>query len=312
MDKMYTHIKKDNTSKCPNCGGIKIVSDSETGENICGDCGLVVTEKIIDRGPEYRVFNLLEQNDRLRTGTGYNMSVYDMGLSTVIKGYKDASGKRLDNETQRRIRRLQLQDNKSKIYKAHARNLSIAMDELDRMVSKLHLAKNVKENAALIYRRALKKDLIKGRSIDSFIAASIYASCRLQKVPRSLVEVSKVSKRMRREVATTYRLIHKELNLKPPIDGPTKYIPSIASRISVSQHTEQLAIKIIEKANETKTLTGKDPRSLAAAALYIACQETNEKRGQQVIAKAAGITDVTLRNRCRGLKNALKDMRTLS
>ncbi len=311
MNKRYADPQTDNASDCPHCGGSKIVSDRETGERVCATCGLVVTDTIMDTGPEYRVFNIQEANDRRRTGTGYSMSIYDKGLSTVIKGDKDASGKRLDYETQRRMRRLQRQDNRSKVNETHARNLSIAMAELDRMVSELHLPKSVKENAALIYRRALNKDLIRGRSIDAFVAASVYAACRILKVPRPLKEVTKISKRLHSEVAMTYRLIHKELKLRPPVDGPFKFIPSIAAKLEIKHPTEQLAINILKKADETKALTGKDPRGLAAAALYMACQETKEKRVQRVIAKAAGTTEVTLRNRYRGLKQALDDMETV-
>ena len=311
MNNRYADPQTDNASSCPHCGGSKIVSDRQTGERVCGTCGLVVTDTIMDTGPEYRVFNLQEGNDRRRTGTGYSMSIYDKGLSTVIKGDKDASGKRLDYETQRRMRRLQRQDNRSKVNETHSRNLSIAMAELDRMVSELHLPRNVKENAAMIYRKALSKDLIRGRSIDAFVAASVYAACRLLKVPRPLKEVTKISKRIHSEVAMTYRLIHKELNLKPPVDGPFKFIPSIAAKLEIQQPTEQLAINILKKADEIKALTGKDPRGLAAAALYMACQETKEKRVQRIIAKAAGTTEVTLRNRYRGLKQALDDMETV-
>ena len=280
------------------------MSDRQSGERVCANCGLVVTDTVVDTGPEYRVFNM-QENDRRRTGTGYSYSIYDKGLSTVIKGDKDASGKRLDYETQRRMKRLQRQDNRSKVNETHARNLSIAMAELDRLSSDLHLPKNVKENAALIYRKSLKKDLIRGRSIDAFVAASVYAACRMLGVPRPLKEVSKASKRVHSEVAMTYRLLHKELKLRPPVDGPFKFIPSIAAKLEVSQRTEQTAIRILRKANERKALTGKDPRGLAAAALYMACQETGEKRVQRIIAKAAGTTEVTLRNRYRGLKDAL-------
>jgi len=310
MNKLESVNPKDNASTCPNCGGSTLISDRETGETVCASCGFVITENIMDLGPEYRVFNFQESKDRRRTGTGYSMSIYDKGLSTVIKGDKDALGKRLDFETQRRMRRLQRQDNRSKVNETHARNLSIAMAELDRMVFELHLPQNVKENAALIYRKALKRDLIRGRSIDAFVAASIYAACRLLKIPRPLREVSRVSKRMHSEVAMTYRLLHRELNLKPPVDGPYKFIPSIASKLSVNQPTEQLAVKILKKADEIKALTGKDPRGLAAAALYMACQETKEKRVQRVIAEAAGTTEVTLRNSYRGLKVALDEVGT--
>ena len=153
MNKRYADPQTDNASSCPHCGGNKIVSDHRTGERVCGTCGVVVTETIMDTGPEYRVFNIQEANDRRRTGTGYSMSIYDKGLSTVIKGDKDASGKRLDYETQRRMRRLQRQDNRSKINETQSRNLSIAMAELDRMVSELHLPKSVKENGSVLEKK---------------------------------------------------------------------------------------------------------------------------------------------------------------
>jgi len=287
MSREVNMVKEERAHTCPQCGSTKLVSDRQTGERVCSQCGLVVTENIVDTGPEYRVFNLQEARDRRRTGTGYSMSVYDRGLSTVIKGDTDASGKRLDYLTQMKMRRLQREDNRSKVNETQARNLSIAMAELDRMASELHLSQNVKENAALIYRRALKKDLIRGRSIDAFVAASLYAACRLLGVPRPLKEVSKASKRLHSEVAMTYRLLVRELQLRLP---------------------EQLAVKILRKAEENKALTGKDPRGLAAAALYMACQETKERRVQRVIARAAGTTEVTLRNRYRGLREALEQL----
>ncbi|MBN2335970.1 transcription initiation factor IIB [Candidatus Bathyarchaeota archaeon] len=309
---MKERIDAQEESSCTVCGGTRIISDNVTGERVCGECGMVLNDTVMDTGPEYRVFNLQEANDRRRTGTGYRLSIYDKGLSTVIKGDRDAQGNRLDQETQRRMRRLQRQDNRSKVNETHTRNLSIAMAELDRMSSDLHLPKNVKEEAAHIYRRSLKEDLIRGRSIDAFVAASLYAACRLLKVPRPLKMISKASTREHSEVAMTYRLLLKELNIKPPIDGPYKFVPSIASKLKIRQPTERLAVEILRKVDERKGLMGKDPRGLAAAALYMACQENDDRRVQRVIAEAAGTTEVTLRNRYRGLKAVLdNDMPTL-
>ncbi|MFH0850974.1 MAG: TFIIB-type zinc ribbon-containing protein [Candidatus Bathyarchaeota archaeon] len=305
-----SNIQEEDANSCPSCGGMRIFSDRVTGEKVCAQCGMVVTDTVLDKGPEYRVFNLQEQ-DRRRTGTGYSYTLYDKGLSTVIKGDRDAQGNKLDYETQQRMKRLQRQDNRSKVNETQTRNLSIAMGELDRMSSELHLPKSVKEQAALVYRRALKKDLIRGRSIDAFVAASVYAACRVLKVPRPLKVITAASTREHSEVAMTYRLLLKELKIRPPVDGPYKFVPSIASKLNVRQPTERLAVEILRKAAEKKGLTGKDPRGLAAAALYMACQENNDRRVQRVIAEAAGTTEVTLRNRYRGLKEVLDDVPTL-
>jgi transcription initiation factor TFIIB len=176
------------------------------------------------------------------------------------------------------------------------------MAELDRIATHLHIPKNVKERAALIYRKALKADLLRGRSIDGFVAASLYASCRHLKLPRPLKEITAISTRNHAEVARTYRLLIKELHLRMPVDGPMKFVPGIASKLNLNTQTEQYAIELLRKAHKRRGLTGKDPRGLAAAAF-----DTNDKRIQKDIAEAAGTTEVTLRNRLRGIESLLHD-----
>jgi transcription initiation factor TFIIB len=181
------------------------------------------------------------------------------------------------------------------------------MAELDRMSSAIHLPQNLKEQSALLYRKALKMDLIRGRSIDAFVAATIYATCRLNKLPRPLKNISKLSTREHGEIARTYRLLLREMKLKMPIDDPMKFIPSIASKLSIRRATEQMAIQILERAKKENGLSGKDPRGLAAASLYLACLKNDDKRIQKDVADAAGTTEVTLRNRLRGLERIIGD-----
>jgi transcription initiation factor TFIIB len=298
--------KVDN--RCPRCGRTHLVSDPENGEMVCANCGLVVEEELIDRGPEWRAFTADEKQSRTRTGLGMSYTLYDKGLSTVFNGYRDAQGNRLKDETRIKMDRLRRYDNRSKFDETWRRNLSIAMAELDRMAAALHLPQSVKEQAAIIYRRALKMDLIRGRSIDAFVAASIYAACRQSKVPRPLKEITKTSTREHSEVARTYRLLIREMKLKMPVDDPMKFIPSIASKLNLRRDTEQYAIDILRRAKVRRGLTGKDPRGVAAAALYMACIDNNDKRIQKDVAEAAGTTEVTLRNRLRGLEATLKQL----
>jgi len=298
--------KIDNT--CPRCGSTNLVSDPENGEMVCADCGLVVEDELIDRGPEWRAFTADEKQSRTRTGLGISYTLYDKGLSTVFNGNRDAQGNRLKDETRIKMDRLRKYDNRSKFDETWRRNLSIAMAELDRMAAALYLPQSVKEQAAFIYRRALKMDLIRGRSIDAFVAASIYAACRQSKVPRPLKEITRTSTREHSEVARTYRLLIREMKLKMPVDDPMKFIPSIASKLNLRRDTEQYAIDILRRAQERQELTGKDPRGVAAAALYMACIDNNDKRIQKDVAEAAGTTEVTLRNRLRGLEATLKPL----
>ncbi|MBD3206662.1 transcription initiation factor IIB [Candidatus Bathyarchaeota archaeon] len=294
--------------KCTRCGNFHLIMDFENGETICPNCGLVLDEKNIDTGPEWRAFTMSEKNSRIRTGLGLSYTLYDKGLSTVFKGNRDAGGKRLSDDTRIQMNRLRRYDNRSKFDETWRRNLSIAMSELDIMSTKLHLPQNIKEQTAILYRKALKMDLIRGRSIDAFVAASIYASCRLSEVPRPLRGITEASTRDHSEIARTYRLMLKEMNLKMPIDTPFKFIPSIASKLKLNRETERKAIRILSEAKKRQETAGKDPRGLAAAALYMACLENDDRRIQKEVAEAAGTTEVTLRNRLRGLENSLKDL----
>ena len=298
-------IMSTNQSKCPRCNSGNLIRDLEAGEEVCGNCGLVVSEDIVNTGPEWRAFTSAEKNSRPRVGMARSFTLYDMGLTTSFKGDRDGQGNKLDYETQTKMNKLKRYDTRSKMDDTWGRNLSIAMAELDRIAANLHLPKNVKERAALIYRKSLKKDLIRGRSIDAFVAASVYAACRLLKVPRPLKIVSKSSTRQHSEVSRTYRLILKELKLKMPIDDPMKFVPGIASKLKIRRDTEQKAVELLRKARERQGLSGKDPRGIAAAALYMACLTNNDKRIQKEIAQAAGTTEVTLRNRLKGLESVL-------
>jgi transcription initiation factor TFIIB len=301
-------MKRDqHEKKCSRCGSTRIIRDYEVGEEICGECGLVVSEEIVDQGPEWRAFTMAEKESRSRTGMGTYYMLYDKGLSTVFSGHRDAKGKPLDGETKIKMDRLRRYDNRSKMDDTWRRNLSIAMAELDRMSAKLHLPQNIKEQSAIMYRRALRKDMIRGRSIDAFVAASVYAACRQAGLPRPLKEISKVSNRELGEVSRTYRLMLREMNIRVPVDDPFKFVPKIASKLNMRVETEFRAVEILREAKKLQGLSGKDPRGMAAAALYKASRDSDDKRVQKDVAEAAGTTEVTLRNRLRGLEALLLD-----
>lgn len=300
-------MRKEKMKDCTRCGSDNVILDLENGEEVCGDCGLVLSDDIIDTGPEWRAFTSSEKESRPRTGLGRSYTIYDMGISTSFNGNTDGRGNRLDKDTKNKMNRLKRYDNRSKLDETWGRNLSIAMAELDRLSATLHIPHAVKEQAALIYRKALKKDLIRGRSIDAFVAASLYAACRLKRIPRPLKNVSKASTREHSEVSRSYRLLLRELNLRMPVDDPMKFVSGIASKLRIRHDTERKAIEILKMAQKRNGLSGKDPRGIAAAAIYMACTENDDKKTQKDVAEAAGTTEVTLRNRLRGLENILQD-----
>ena len=194
---------------------------------------------------------------------------------------------------------------RSCVHSSAERNLSQAMSELTRLSDKLHIPSSVGENAAFIYRKALDEGLIRGRSIKSIAAASLYAACRLTRTPRSLKEIAEVSTRRRKEISRCYRMLQRELEIRMPFDEPVKYVSKIASFAGLSQKTQSIAVQILQKARKIRVDIGKGPAGIAAAALYIASIMDGEKVTQKLLAEAADVTEVTVRNRYKGLNKSL-------
>jgi transcription initiation factor TFIIB len=290
---------------CPECGSTNIVRDIEKGESICSDCGLVIGETILHRGAEWRAFTPQEKKSKARAGVPTRYSHYDKGLSTVIRVDRDAFGCSLSPKVRRQMWRLRKWQIRSRVQASQDRNLIMAMTELQRLSEKLHTPSSVQDMAAVIYRKALKKGLVRGRSIAAMVAGSLYTACRFTKIPRTLKELAETSLRDQKEVSRAYRLIVRNLKMKMPIDDPIDYVTKIAEKARVSSDAEGLAIKIIRDAKSKHATMGKDPSGLAAAALYIASKLKKENITQSHLAKAADVTEVTIRNRKRELVKRL-------
>jgi len=283
-----------------------MVHDDDSGEIICRNCGLVVKESLINDGPEWRAFTPSEKESRSRVGVPLSFAVHDKGLTTVIGRIgKDAYGRSIPLNTKLQMLRLRKWQIRSRVHSSTDRNLAQAMAELDRLCDKLHIPANIKERAAVIYRKALDSGLVRGRSISAIAAASLYAACRITQTPRTLREIARQSPIEKKDIARCYRLMLKDLNLQMPKPDAQLRVPKIAAKIGVGERTQQAAVEILRRAEKIRTTAGKDPMGLAAAALYIACVMNNEKRTQKIIADAAGVTEVTIRNRYKGLKDAL-------
>ena len=293
--------------KCPSCGGKKIVSDQDTGELFCGKCGFVITDKIADTGAEWRSF-ANDENNRARTGAGTSLTMHDMGLSTVIgAANKDATGKPLSASVKSSIERLRTWDSRSQAHSSADRNLRQALNEMNKLKDKLALTNAVIEKAAFIYRKAMEKKLVRGRSIQGLVAACLYASCRTTETPRTLDDIANGINIRRKDVARCYRLIYRELELKMPVVDPVKGVSRIASIAGLGEKTKRKAILILNEAKRKYITAGKDPMGIAAAALYLACISTGEVKSQKDISIASGVTEVTIRNRCKGLRTMLQD-----
>jgi len=288
--------------RCPRCGKKAILTDTEIAELICGRCGYVISERLEDSGPEWRSF-MDDETNRTRTGAGTSLTIHDYGLATIINPInRDSVGKPLPYSMKKTFNRLRVWDSRSQAKAPIDRNLRQALSELGSMKDKLALSDPVIEKAAYIYRKALEKNLVRGRSITALMAASLYAACRDTETPRTLNDITAAINIKRKDLACCYRILVKELGLKMPVVDSVQCIARIASDVGLSEKTKRYAVKILKKAEQNRISAGKDPMGLAASALYISTHRMGVNSSQKIIAQAAGVTEVTLRNRCKGLK----------
>ena len=300
-------MKSPNVQRCPFCNNSSPFLDVDTGELVCTNpkCGKVISEDRESDGPEWRSFSN-DGSDKSRVGSGTSITIHDMGLSTIIGSTnKDATGKPLSSTMKKSIDRLRTWDSRSQANTSTDRNLRQALSEMDKLKDKLSLTDSVVEKAAYIYRKANERKLVKGRSIHGLVAAWLYAACRDTETPRTLDDVAEGINIRRKDVARCYRLIFRELDLKVPVADPINGIARIASIAGLGEKTKRKATALLNKAKKIGMVAGKDPMGLAAAALYLACISDGGVTTQKHISDASGVTEVTIRNRCTGLKPLL-------
>jgi transcription initiation factor TFIIB len=316
---------------CPNCNvtldnGNKysnsrnIITDHESGEYICSNCGLVLsTEKAQETRPEWRTFNSEQSNNnsRIRTGMPTSLARHDMGLSTIIgRTDRDYTGNRIATSIKSTIDRLRILDYRTQLYGSTDRSLNRAFYELDKLKDKLALPDSVVEKAAYIYRKAQSRGMIRGRTVSAMLAAAIYIACREFEVGKTLKDIAQGTNVKSKTLSQSYRILLTELDIKIPMLDPMRCIAKVANKMQLSERITRKGMDIMHTAIRKEASAGKNPMGLAAAVLYISYLNNNfdngihnksneSRRSQTSFSQAAGTTDVTLRNTIKDLKNRL-------
>ena len=292
---------------CPVCGSTEFFYDRSRGELVCKKCGYVIEENIIDEGPEWRAFDPDQRAKRARTGAPMTLMIHDKGLSTDIDWRdKDIHGNQIRGMYRTKMRRLRMWQRRMRINDAAERNLAFALSELDRMAAQMMLPRRVKEEAARLYREAVMRKLIRGRSIEGMVSAALYAACRMEGIPRTLDEIARFSKVSKKEIGRSYRFLSRGLKLSLRPTSPIDYVDRFGDALNVTQKTKAKAKEILEEAIKRGITSGKGPTGLAAAALYVASLIEGEKKTQREVAEVAHVTEVTVRNRYKELVEKLK------
>jgi len=280
--------------------------DYECAEIVCMNCGFVIAAKLTDRGPEWRAFDDEQRAKRTRVGAPLTFTIHDKGLSTMIDWHdRDIYGKRLTPGQRAQIYRLRKWQRRIRVSDATERNLAFALSEISKIANTLNLPKNILETASVIYRKAVKEHLIRGRSIQGVTAAAIYVACRQCGLARTLDEIAQASSINKKEVGRSYRFLIKELDYFIPPLKPSQYVTKFSNQLTMQGKVEEIAYKILTAAKELKLTSGRGPTGIAAAASYIASVLTGERKTQREIAEIAQVTEVTIRNRYKELVERL-------
>lgn len=312
MSKDRAPEQSSKAQQCPECGSTRVILDQEYAEVVCMTCGFVIATKLADRGPEWRAFDHEQRAKRTRVGAPLTFTIHDKGLSTMIDWHdRDVHGRSLSPSQKAQAYRLRKWQRRIRVPNATERNLAFALSEISKIANALNLPKNILETASIIYRKAVKEKLIRGRSIRGVTAAAIYMACRQCKLVRTLEEIAQASGIDKKEVARSYRFLIKELNYFIPPVKPGQYISKFSNQLSMQGKVEEIAQKTLIVARELKLTSGRGPTGIAAAASYIASVLTGERKTQREIAEIAQITEVTIRNRYKELVNRLLFMTSL-
>src|ERR687897_2588513 len=268
---------------CPNCNvnysNSNVISDPESGEYICSNCGLVVSsEKAQEMRPEWRIFNLEQSNNnsRIRTGMPTSLARHDMGLSTIIgRADRDYTGNRIATSIKPTIDRLRILDYRTQLYSSTDRSLKRAFAELNSLRDKLALTDSVVEKTAYIYRKAQSRGMVRGRTISAMLAAATYIACREIGVGKTLKDIAQGTNVKPKTLSQSYRILLTELDIKSPMLDPMRCIAKVANKMQLNERITRQGIDVMHTAIRKEATAGKDPMGLAAAVLYISYLTNN-------------------------------------
>lgn len=249
---------------CDDCNAALITNDD--GEYLCADCGLIHDEYHLDPGPSYTAYSGLDWQKKAHHGGETSVAQPLNGLGTVFYTGRDGYGRTVSNKLRKRYRRLKKHHD---IYaKNKDRNFQTAFNELDALVSSLNLPGQVKDAAAKIYRKAFQDDLIRGRSIEGMVSASVLIAIRRHKIPRTVDELASVGHVDSAEIYRAFSYIRQELNIPTPPPSPFQWFNELAGKLEVEPHIRADARERLESIMEEGTLSGREPKGLAVATLY--------------------------------------------
>lgn len=294
--------KKEDNSLGTDCFEI---TDFETGEVICQNCGIVLQDNTTY---DSRDGNMFTKNTHTFQGSNKStLRFHDMGLATIIDKFNhDSTGTPISYKMRHEMKRIRLLNSRSQVKNTSDRNLRIALIEMEKLKEKLCLSDAIMERSAYLYRKASIAQLIRGRSIKGIAGACVYIACREMDATRTIMDISKNIQESRCSISKNYRMLFQNLRLTVSVPDPIKCIIKIANNLELSENTKREAIHIFDALKEQRLTAGKKPDAIAATVIYMASIKNGTNLSQQKISQVSGITGVTIRNRYKDYLKYIK------
>lgn len=268
--------------------GAILMEDYHAGDMVCPDCGLVVGDRVIDVGSEWRTFNNeKDSKDNSRVGAAENPLLDGGDLSTSIS---PATGAASFGEDGRPLYQNRRQMSSSD------RVLLTAFREIGQMADRLNLPKMIADRADALFKQVHVSKTLKGRSNDAIGSACLYIACRQEGVPRTFKEICAVSKVSKKEIGRVFKLILKNLETSVELITTGDFMSRFCSSLSLSSTIQKAATHIARRAVELDLVPGRSPISVAAAAIFMASQASEDKKSQKEIGDIAGVAEVTIKH----------------
>lgn len=288
--------------RCPNCGSFALYVDPIRGERVCDTCGLVVDEGLVDQGPDWTTF---EGDDRIRSGPPPSVMVPDKGLGSMVgNGLRDAKGNPIDARSVAALNRLRRVSQWTR-YDRVERALAPGLAQLSSLSSRMGLASDFRERAAILLRKTIEAGLSRGRAMDAIVAAVVYLAAKQLGAPRGLHELAQSTGVTIHRISLTAKIISRELGVFARASRAEDFVPRFASQLGLDAVVSEKALSLVAKGNVTKSLEANSPVGIAAGALYLASEELDKPLTQAEIARLTGVSEVTIRKHYRLLKDAL-------
>ncbi|MFL6363050.1 MAG: transcription initiation factor IIB family protein, partial [Nitrososphaeraceae archaeon] len=332
-------------TQCPECKS-HVIHDYSKGEYICEKCGCVVMDQVDDYGPESHSTDFEEKTKNTRASGFTSLSLHDYGLRTEIAlGSKDYSGKLIDYEMIEQMNNMRKWHSRIRVASPKERRLSNVLSRINEISSAMSLPKTLVETAAMLYRNFENKSEAKGKSVICMAAATIYLACKRCSIVRSLEEIVKATgigeqdKSSLKLASKYYRMMVMEMGVftehmvtssssphvisqlesSAPSSPSTiqsktipatlaidQYIAKLANMAKIDMKVERLAIDLAHKTHDHMLADGKAPNGLAAAYIYLAAVLLGVNLLQIDVSSLAGVTEVTIRNRCKDILTSFK------